>query len=148
LALLVKKNFYVFGKNEEKRAEYLKAVGRNTGRNRVYVDENGINSDLKREYGRARSGIRIEDARRGRKFHRVNAAAAVTYGNEGTKKIASECFNGSMNGARFEKWFEYKLLDSIPAGSTVILDRASFHRKKQLEEICAKVKVNLLFLPA
>jgi transposase len=28
------------------------------------------------------------------------------------------------------------------------MDRASFHRKKQLEEICAKAKVKLLFLPA
>jgi transposase len=28
------------------------------------------------------------------------------------------------------------------------MDRASFHRKKQLEEICLKAKVNLLFLPA
>jgi transposase len=26
--------------------------------------------------------------------------------------------------------------------------RASFHRKKQLEEICAKAEINLLFLPA
>jgi hypothetical protein len=36
-----------------------------------------------------------------------------------------------MNGARFEEWFEYKLLD----GRMVLMDRASFHRKKQLEEI-------------
>jgi transposase len=53
-----------------------------------------------------------------------------------------------MNGAHFQEWFEYKLPDSIPAGSTVIMDRTSFHRKKLLEEICAKAEVNLLFLPA
>jgi transposase len=28
-----------------------------------------------------------------------------------------------------------------------MMDRASFHRKKQLEELCVKIKVNLLFLP-
>jgi transposase len=74
--------------------------------------------------------------------------AAVARGKEGTKKFAPECCSGSMNGERFEKWFEYKLLGSVPAGSTVIMDRASFHRKKQLEEICAKAKASLLFLPA
>jgi hypothetical protein len=34
------------------------------------------------------------------------------------------------------------------AGGTVIMNRASFHRKKQPEELCAKAEVNLLFLPA
>jgi transposase len=28
------------------------------------------------------------------------------------------------------------------------MDRASFHRTNQLEEICGKAKVNLMFLPA
>jgi transposase len=28
------------------------------------------------------------------------------------------------------------------------MDRARFHRGKQLEKICGKAKVNLLFLPA
>jgi transposase len=28
------------------------------------------------------------------------------------------------------------------------MDRASFHREKQLEQLCGKAKVHLLFLPA
>jgi transposase len=114
----------------------------------VYADESGINSDLKREYGRARRGTRVENAKRGRKFHRVNIAAAAAHGKEGTKKLAPECYSGSMNGARFEKWFEDRLLSGVPEGCPVIRDRASLHRKKQLEELSAKAEVNLLFLPA
>jgi putative transposase len=53
-----------------------------------------------------------------------------------------------MTGERFERWFKIKLLNSVPRGSTIIMDRASFHRKKQLEELCGKAKVNLLFLPS
>jgi transposase len=53
-----------------------------------------------------------------------------------------------MKGARVERWFEYKLLNDVKTGSTVIMDRASFHRKKQLEEIREKAKVKLQFLPA
>jgi transposase len=74
--------------------------------------------------------------------------AAVTHSKNGTKKIAPECYNGSMTGERFERWFEYKLLNTVNTGSTIIMDRASFHRKKQLEALCGKAKVNLLFLPA
>jgi hypothetical protein len=36
-----------------------------------------------------------------------------------------------MNGARFERRFEYNLLNSVPDGSTAIMDRARFHQKKQ-----------------
>jgi transposase len=53
-----------------------------------------------------------------------------------------------MTGGRFERWFESKLLNSVQTGSTIIMDRASFHRKELLEEICGKAKVNLLFFPA
>jgi transposase len=74
--------------------------------------------------------------------------AAVIHGKKETKKIAPECYSGSMTGGRFERWFESKLLNSVQTGSTIIMECASFHRKKPLEEICGKAKVNLLFLPA
>jgi transposase len=93
-------------------------------------------------------GAKVEDSKRGHKFHRVNVVAAVIHGKKETKKIAPECYNGSMTGDRFERWFRIKLLNEVPRGSTIIMDRASFHRKKQLKEICVKGKINLLFLPA
>ncbi|MDR0494382.1 MAG: transposase [Treponema sp.] len=47
----------------------------------------------------------------------------------------------------FEGWFERCLLKVIPAGYTVIMDNARFHRKAQLRKL-ARGKVRLLFLPA
>jgi transposase len=64
------------------------------------------------------------------------------------KKIAPECYAGSMTVDRFERRFEFNLLNRIKARRTIIMDRASFHRKKRLEKLCVKAKVNLLFLPA
>jgi transposase len=52
-----------------------------------------------------------------------------------------------MNGERFEEWFEKSLLKTVGKGKTVIMDNASFHRKKQLEEACKKHEVHLLYLP-
>jgi hypothetical protein len=85
LASRVKKTFTYSEKSEEKRKEYLKTVEKIPEEKRVYADESGIHSDLKREYGRARRGAKVEDAKRGRKFHRVNIVAAVTHSKEGTK---------------------------------------------------------------
>jgi transposase len=53
-----------------------------------------------------------------------------------------------MTGERFELWFETSLLKKVKPGCAIIMDRASFHRKKPLEEMCGKANVNLIFLPA
>ncbi|MDR1231894.1 MAG: transposase [Spirochaetaceae bacterium] len=116
-------------------------------KDRVYVDESGINDDLKREYGRARHGARVEDCRRGRKFHRVNVVAGQIHDAAGARHLAPLCYPGTMNGERFEEWFEESLLKTVEKGKTIIMDRAGFHRKKQLEEACKKHGVNLLYLP-
>jgi transposase len=64
------------------------------------------------------------------------------------KHIAVECYKHRTKAGFFEQWFE-RLLDQIPLGEgyTVIMDNASFHRKKQLR-IMARGKAKLLFLPA
>jgi putative transposase len=102
---------------------------------------------LKREYGRARRGTRAEDCRRGRKFHRVNAAAGQTHDAAGAGRLAPLCCQGTVNGERFEERFEKSLLKTVEKGKTIIMDRAGFHRKKQLEEACKKREVHLLYLP-
>jgi hypothetical protein len=38
-----------------------------------------------------------------------------------------------MKGEGFEKRFEYTLLKKVQTGSTILMDRASFHRKKSLK---------------
>jgi hypothetical protein len=48
-------------------------------------------------------GVKIEDTKRGHNFHRVNVVAAVIHGEKETKKIAPECYDGSMTGERFER---------------------------------------------
>jgi hypothetical protein len=100
----------------------------------VYVDECGIKEDLTREHGRAPRGVKVEDTRRGRSFHRVNVVAAVIHSRNGTKRIAPECYQGSMTGERFEKWMKDHLLANIESGKTIIMDNARFHRKTELKK--------------
>jgi hypothetical protein len=77
LGITRKKTFTYSGKSEERRKGYLKNIRRIPEENRVYVDESGINSDLKREYGRAPRGVKFEDGKCGKKFHLTNLLFSV-----------------------------------------------------------------------
>ena len=52
-----------------------------------------------------------------------------------------------MTGSLFTEWFRKILVKSIPRGSTVILDNASFHPKQKLKNLARRHGINLLFLP-
>jgi transposase len=80
--------------------------------------------------------------KRGQKLERLN----VIGGQRAGKRLAVKCFHGTTNGELFERWFTECLPEEIPPGCTVIMDNASFHRKKQLRKI-ARGRARLLFLP-
>jgi hypothetical protein len=68
---------------------------------------------MKRKFGRAKRGVKVEDVKRGHDFHRVNIVAPVIHSKEGTKRLAPLCYQGSMKAKGFEKWFEFSLLKNI-----------------------------------
>ena len=65
------------------------------------------------------------------------------------KEIVGRCeYTCNMNSKLFELWFTGVLLREIPAGSVVVLDRASWHRKKVLKKLAAEAGCRVVFLPA
>jgi len=64
----------------------------------------------------------------GKKFERVNMAAAKCEDDV----IGRYEYTCNMNSALFELWFTEVLLKLLPSGSVIILDNASWHRKKVL----------------
>lgn len=111
--------------------------------NLVYVDESGINQNYQREHARAKKGVKIQDTKRGKKFKRTNIIGALW----NKKHIAMKCYDHSTKALFFEDWFEFDLLPLLPEKTIVIMDNASFHRKKYLREIAKKHGIILLFLP-
>ena len=61
--------------------------------------------------------------------------------------LADICFRGSMNAHRFEEWFCKHLLPLVRNGDVIILDNASYHRKKQLAKLAQVYGVIVIFLP-
>ena len=112
--------------------------------NRAYIDECGINEVLMREYGYAPRGKRVEDTKRGRKFHRLNIVGGLFRG----RVVAPHCYEHSTNGVFFEWWFETQFLPNVSRGTVVFLDNASFHRRAQLFALAVRAGVFLVFLPA
>ena len=64
----------------------------------------------------------------GRKFERRN----IISGLHMNQSVAPFEFKGTTNSEVFEWWFEKQLMPSIEAGSVIVLDNASFHRKSVL----------------
>lgn len=110
---------------------------------RYYIDETGINKYLYREYAYALRGEKVYGDVPGKKYERVSIVAAKC----GDEIIERHEYSGTMNSRLFEFWFAM-LLKVIPRGSVIIMDNASFHRKKILQKMAKKVGCRLIFLPA
>ena len=107
--------------------------------NFAYIDETGIDTYLFREHGYAPKGQKICTKISGKKYKRVCIVAAKI----GEKIVAPMEYDGTMVCVLFESWFEKCFLPVTKKGTVIVMDNASFHRKKQL--ICAAQKSRLLF---
>ena len=106
------------------------------------MDETGIDEYLHREYGRAKRGEPVYSVVSGRKYKRTGIVAPQM-----VKEILSPLqYDGTMDSALFEMWFEELLLPVLPNNSVIAMDNASFHRKR-LISIAEKAGHRLIFLP-
>ena len=96
-----------------------------------------------RTHGRSLKGQRVYGLVPGRRSARINVVAGYCDG----QMLADICFTGSMNARRFEDWFCRHLLPLTKPGDVIILDNASYHRKKQLVKLAGAYGVIVIFLP-
>ncbi len=88
-------------------ADYLSTIAAIPHERIAYVDEAGIDNYLYREYGRAKRGKRVFGKVRGRRFKRTGIVAA----KRGESVICPLQYEGTMDSALFEQWFEQCLLN-------------------------------------
>jgi transposase len=80
----------------------------------------------------------------GKKFQRTNIVSGLMDG----KVVAPFQYSGTTDSVLFEHWMENQLLPAIPEDTTIVLDRASFHRKYALFDIVESKSCYLEYLPA
>ncbi len=125
-----------------KVAAYKERIGATPQGNIAYVDETGIDRYLYRAYGYAPKGKVVESRIQGRKYARTGIVAAQL----GKDILAACSYEGTMNHTLFEDWFENKLLPTHAKGTVIVMDNASFHRRKQLYCLAQKRECSLIFL--
>ena len=111
--------------------------------NLVYIDECGIDQYLHREYAYSLRGQKIFAKISGKKFKRTNIIAGICQG----EWVAPMEYAGTTDSVLFEFWFKNCLLQEVDAGSTIILDNATFHKKSVLPDLAKRYNCEVLFLP-
>ena len=134
-----KKTTYYKEQRPEKVAEYEEKIREIPREKRAYVDEAGFDTYLYRQYARAPKGQKVHEAVMGRKYQRTSIVAWKV----GHKIIAPLQYSGTMQADFFELWFEEHLIPELDEDVVIILDNASFHRKKRLYDLDSVVKVYL-----
>ena len=130
-------------RSEVKRAEYQAQIAEIPKEKRVYVDESGIDEHLTRIYAKSPMGVPVYGDVKGHKFERTNIIA----GKCGGKIIAPGEYKKSTDHMLFEIWFRDSLLKEVAPGSFIILDNATFHRKKALAALAHAAGCSVIFLP-
>jgi transposase len=109
-----------------------------------FLDECGINHGLYTPYARAPCGeavyADVAGARRGR--------TSVISASPGNRLVRPFTFEGHCNSDVVETYFREMLLPSIPRGSVVVLDNASFHKSPALLALAEAAGVELVSFPA
>jgi transposase len=109
----------------------------------IYVDECGIDQYLYREYAYSLRGQKVFTKISGRKYKRTNIVAGICKG----EWVAPMAYNGTTDSILFEYWFDNCLLKEVKAGSVIVLDNATFHKKSVLHGLACQNKCLVLFLP-
>lgn len=107
----------------------------------VYIDETGIDTYLYRQKARAKRGKKVYDKVSGRRFERISVVA----GQIGAEIVAPLLYQGTMTAELFTKWYQEHLLPSLSGPHVIVMDNATFHPKKRLDDL--SVAEGHFFLP-
>ncbi len=133
-----KKTYGYKERNEGKRAQFLKVIATKRHENLVYIDESGIDNTEPTDIAEKENSLKS-----GKKTQCVSMIAALNK----RKIIAPLTFEGYCNKDVFEAWFEQFLTPILRSGQTVILDNATFHKSKKIDNLAKGVGAEILYLP-
>jgi len=111
----------------------------------VYIDECGVDTFMARSHGRSPRGERLDTPQPGRKFKRVNVIAG--WSDRAKQFLAPYVYPWNTNSAWFLVWLEFMLLPLLRPGTLIVLDNASFHRRKEIEKLAKIYRFTPVFLP-
>lgn len=113
------------------------------GRRIVYLDESGFAQDMPRNYGYSLQGTRCYGTQDWHAKGRLNAIGAIV----GMTFLTLSVFKGSINSDVFYAWLTQDLLPKLPADSVIVMDNATFHKRKDMLDAIEAQGCFAKFLP-
>ena len=126
----------------KKREEYLKKIKNIPKERLVYIDESGIEINMKKERAWSKIGDKILAQISGKFYSRINVIAGLV----NNKPIAPYKYIGSCNTELFVAWVRL-LIKELEPGQVVVMDNAAFHKSPKIRELIESVGCELIYLP-
>jgi transposase len=108
-----------------------------------FLDETGFKTNMTPSHGRAPRGRRLVDKVPHGHWKSTTCLAALSADG----LVASEVFDGGLNGRRFLTWVREKLAPVLTPGDTVVMDNLAAHKVKGVDEAVRSVGADVLYLP-
>lgn len=113
------------------------------GRTVVYLDESGFACDLPRTHGYSLRGERCFGEHDWHARGRTNVIGAIL----NNRFLAVCLFETNIDSDVFFAWLTQDLIPKLPPKSVVVMDNATFHKRKDMIEKLEKAEHLPLFLP-
>ncbi|WP_445117042.1 IS630 family transposase [Acinetobacter sp. WZC-1] len=115
--------------------------------NILYIDESGINTTDTAEYGWSFKGKRCQDLKSGGHGKRMSMISAVR-SSAPCSFLSPLVFQGSCDRHLFTGWLDYLFRNLPGSGYLLILDNASIHKGREIEQLAETYNVRIAYLPA
>lgn len=109
----------------------------------VYLDESGFAHDMPRTHGYSDKGKRCYGEQDWHAKGRVNAIGAII----DNQLLTAYLFDVNINSDVFYAWLTQDLIPNLSEKSVVVMDNATFHKRKDMQKALSEAGHTLLYLP-
>ncbi len=128
---------------QKKREEWAKELAEIPEENLVYLDESGVNTDMTRLYGRAKSNARVVDKVPLSTPKTTTVLSSIR--KDGEKIFTS--YPGGTTTERFKEYLEEKLIPSLRKDDVVVMDNMRTHHAKVITKLLEERHIQYRYLP-
>ena len=127
----------------EKRKEWAESITPEQLDHLVFLDESGVNTDMTRRYGRARSSERCVDHAPLSTPQTTTVLSSIRFNGE----KAFTTYQGGTTGERFVAYLKDTLLPTLHPGDIVVMDNLRSHHVKEVRGLLEAEGMILLYSP-
>ena len=127
----------------EKRKKWAESITPDQLEHLVFLDESGVNIDMTRRYGRARSSERCVDHAPLNTPQTTTVLSSIRF--DGEKAFTT--YQGGTTGERFVAYLKDTLLPTLHPGDIVVMDNMRSHHVKAVRKLLEAAGMIPLYLP-